>query len=105
MRRLSRRGEVKAKARENLEAALRLLERGLLNASASRLYFAAFQAAIFALQTRSRVPTEREGGARCWSHVRVEQAIATVLGNEEDRRVFSELRHLREKADYGLASV
>ena len=96
---------MKSKARENLEAALRLLERGLLNAAASRLYFAAFQAAIHALRARSRAPAERQAGAGGWSHARVEEAIATVRGNEEDRNVFRAARLLREEADYGSGTV
>src|SRR5262245_6812138 len=100
MRTCSRRGGVKAKASENLEAALRLLERGLLNAAASRLYFAVFQAAIHALQARSRGPMEGGAGIPAWSHVGVQERIATLRGSEDDRRVFKDLRLLRARADY-----
>ncbi|MCI0586747.1 MAG: HEPN domain-containing protein [Planctomycetes bacterium] len=96
---------MKAKARENLEAALRLLDRGLLNAAASRLYFAAFQSAIHALQARNRVPADAGSGIPAWSHAGVQERIATIRGSEEDRRTFESLRRLRELADYGARSV
>ncbi len=96
---------MKAKARENLEAALRLLDRGLLNAAASRLYYAVFQAAIHALQSRRRDSAEAPAGGRGWSHAGVQDQIATIRSDDEDQRMFKRLRLLREMADYGQPSV
>jgi uncharacterized protein (UPF0332 family) len=96
---------VKAKARENLEAALRLLDLGLLNAAASRLYYGAFQAAIHALDEKRRTPLESRRGARGWSHEKVEEHVAEIRGEREDRALFDDSRSLRETADYGPSSV
>ncbi len=96
---------VKAKARENLEAARRLLAIGLLNAAASRLYYSVFQAAVRVLLRRSGLPAAAQGGARAWSHGRVENSVAGIRGQREDGVLFEELRALRERANYDRESL
>jgi len=95
---------VKAKARENLEAARRLLALGLVNAAASRLYFSVFQAGVHALALRSGSQADVRAGARNWSHGRVEGLVESIRGQVEDRVLFRELRALRERADYDRES-
>ncbi len=96
---------MKAKARENLEAARRLLALGLLNAAASRLYYSMFQASVHALVRRSGSPADARRGARAWSHGRVEGLVAGIRGQPEDQVLFQELRALRERADYDRESL
>ena len=99
------RADVRAKARENLEAALRLLDRGLVNAAASRLYFAVFQATVHALVKGTGSPAEVQRGARAWSHGRVADEVAGIRGRGEDHDLFQKLRIVREMADYDRDSV
>jgi len=90
---------MKGKARENLEVALRALENGHVNAAASRLYYALFQAAVYALERQGRAPSEFRRGATVWDHRIVGDRIALVRGLPEDGRLFEKLRFLREMAD------
>lgn len=91
---------MKGKARKNLEVALLLLDRGYIDASATRLYYAVFQAAVHALRAQGREPAEFRRGARDWDHEILGRAIHLARGEPSDRILFRDLRHQRELADY-----
>ncbi len=90
---------MKAKARENLDASLILLRAGRLNASASRLYYALFQAAIHALERQGRNPQDFRN-SRYWDHDTVCDFAHLARGEETDRILLDEARRLRLQADY-----
>ncbi|MCI0586922.1 MAG: hypothetical protein L0323_08800 [Planctomycetes bacterium] len=90
---------MKAKARENLDSALILLRAGRLNASASRLYFAVFQAEVYSLQLRGRKPQDFRN-ARYWDHDTVRDAAHLARGEAADRLLLEKTRRLRLQADY-----
>lgn len=93
------------KARANLEAARRLAELDLFDASANRAYFAAFQAGVDWMTRMGRRPDEFTRGATRWQH-------ATIVGNASlyrrrlaDVELYRDLRALRVQADYGEIPV
>lgn len=93
------------KARENLEAAARLLpdEEGvfdaLSNAAASRAYYAAYLAVADAAQRRRRGFTDRE--ATYYRHDTLpDDAYSWRLVDDDGRDDLRWLRDLRIKADY-----
>src|SRR5262245_385700 len=92
-------------AHENLEAARVLLERGLVHAAASRLYYACFQAAVHALNRAGRRPDEIREGLDDWSHRAVAALAQLVRGREDDSHRFRRLRDLRVRADYDRGTV
>lgn len=96
---------MQGKARENLEAGLLLLEAGLVNAAASRLYYALFQAAVYALERQGKTPARLRRGARRWDHRMVGERASLVRGLAEDAVLFDELRDLRGRADYESSPV
>ena len=91
---------MREKARQNLEAARLLVERGLFDAAASRLYYAAFQAAVWALGRQGLRPDSIRLGARHWDHSMVAESASLVRGRPEDVLLFRQLRRLRTHADY-----
>lgn len=93
------------KARENLEAAARLLpsEDGLLealaNAAASRAYYSAYLAIAHEAQRRRRAYTD--GAATYYRHDTLpDKAFAWRLIDDDQRDNLRWLRDLRIKADY-----
>lgn len=88
------------KARRTLRAARRLLEQGFVDDAASRLYFAVFQAAVFALERQGREPGDFRSGAGKWGHRMVRKLATLVRGRAEDRVLFDQLFGLRVTADY-----
>jgi uncharacterized protein (UPF0332 family) len=83
-----------------LEGGLLLLDAGFPDAAASRLYYAVFQAAVYALERQGRDPSEFAPGARKWSHRMIRENAALVRGNEADVRFLKRLYWLRIEADY-----
>jgi len=95
--------EMRLAARENLAAAILLLEHGYIRASASRFYFAMFQAVLCVLARRGEKPPG--GRDRYWSHDLVERAAASIRGSKADALLFKRLRRLRTRADYHEARI
>ncbi len=93
------------KARRTLRIALHLLEIGALDDAASRLYYAAFQAAVETLRRQGRSPSDLRKGAKDWDHRMVGRNAALVRGHPEDGILLGRLRVLRERADYEKESV
>lgn len=96
---------MKNKARRSLKAALLLLDSGFADAAASRLYYAAFQAAIYAFVRQGRDPGEFRPGARGWSHRMIRENAALVRGIESDAVFSGKLYRLRLRADYGVRFI
>lgn len=94
---------MKEKAIQNLEAGNLLLVRGLVDAAASRFYYALFQAAIHALEGKRASPSRP--GARPWSHRVVGDRIAGVRNRDGDAAFFRKVRDLRGRADYDASPV
>ncbi|HET6204605.1 MAG TPA: hypothetical protein VFI25_17570 [Planctomycetota bacterium] len=92
-------------AHENLEAARILLDRGLLHAAASRLYFAFFQAGVFALARAARTPEDARKGLAYWSHEAVGDLVHLSRGRDDDSVRFKRLQDLRVRADYDRGPV
>jgi hypothetical protein len=95
---------VKVKARENLDSALLLLRAGRLNACASRLYYALFQAAIHALERQGMRPAEFRS-ARRWGHETILEAAPLARGEPADRLLLENARRLRLQANYAREAV
>lgn len=93
------------KARRTLKIALHLLEIGALDDAASRMYYAAFQAAVEALRCQGRAPSDFRRGAEDWDHEMVGRNASLVRGRPEDAILLRRLRDLRERADYEERSV
>lgn len=84
-------------ARENLAAAILLLEHGHIRAAASRFYFAMFQAAVCALERRGAKPPSRD---RYWSHDLVLRLAQSIRGDVQDKVRLRDLRKMRISGDY-----
>lgn len=95
---------MKAKARENLDSAMLLLRAGRLNACASRLYYALFQAVVFALERQGRKPEDFRDAPR-WNHVTIVEAAHLARGEGSDRLLLDGARLLRLRADYAPENV
>ena len=96
---------MRRKALENLDLGLLLLDLGYTDGAANRLYFAVFQAAVYALERKGLRPWHLQPGSHRWRHVVVRRQVLPLRGRREDAVVFSELWRLRTKADYRLAPV
>ena len=96
---------LKDKALENLEAGDLLLERGLLNAAASRYYYAMFQAAVFRLELAGDAPGRFQSGAVRWDHATIANNTLRLRGRREDRKLYHAVRQLRVRADYFEAPI
>lgn len=91
---------MKDKAKANLQASKTLLAAELVDPAMSRLYYALFQAGVYAMGLQARRPGEFRTGAKDWTH-------ATICGNASlyrrrtnDVWLFRKARSLREQADY-----
>jgi uncharacterized protein (UPF0332 family) len=93
------------KALENLTAGDVLLDRGLVNAAASRFYYSMYQAAVHGLTQRGFRPEVIRSGAVDWDHSMVENNSGFIRRRFEDRELYRELRRLRLIADYQEAAV
>jgi len=91
---------VKNKAEKNLSAAEFLIERKLFDPAASRVYYAAFQAAVVGLAAVPLQPSDARAGATYWNHDMVLQTIYRVRKSRADEHLMKTLKGLREKADY-----
>ncbi|HKB16462.1 MAG TPA: HEPN domain-containing protein [Planctomycetota bacterium] len=93
------------KARRTLKIALHLLEIGAFDDAASRMYYAAFQAAVETLRRQGRSPSDFRKGAKDWDHEMVGRNAALVRGLAQDGDLLRRLRELRERADYHERAV
>jgi uncharacterized protein (UPF0332 family) len=98
-----------AKAQQNLAAAELALQASLYDASGSRAYYAAFQAAVAALWAEGiRPPREQD---RTLSHQRVQNEWSGRLVYRRKlypaalRDILRELRQLRIDADYHVSPI
>ncbi|MGH7152253.1 MAG: hypothetical protein ACREIU_16220 [Planctomycetota bacterium] len=85
-------------ARENLAAALLLLDRGYLRAAASRFYFSMFQAGVCALERRGAEPPSSRD--RYWSHETVWRLVRTLRDDPADALRFRDMRTMRLSGYY-----
>ena len=96
------------KADENLQAASSELINGRYNSCTNRAYYAAFQAAIWALIREGIRPPGREGH---WGHDFVQAQFAGQLINRRKlypsalRSTLADLHALRERADYTTTMI
>jgi len=96
---------LKKKAARNLQAGEILAAAGLVDPAASRFYYAMFQAAVHRLTVIGWTPGQMSSGALRWSHTAVQNNVFLVRRRPSDRRLFAEMRKLRELADYGDDAV
>ena len=96
---------LKDKALENLAAGELLLDRGLVNAAASRLYYAMYEAAVWALTKEGKRPGAFRSGAVEWDHSMVENNVGVLRNSFEDRDLYREMRRARTTADYKADGV
>ena len=96
---------MRRKARQSLHATRVLLERGLVDDAASRLYFALFQAAVHGLERQGKSPADLRPGATYWEHRTVCRHAALVLGKAEDEDLLADALVLRRDADYRTGPV
>lgn len=82
-----------------------LLDRGLVNAAASRLYYSLFQAAVHSLESQKHTPASLKLNAETWEHGMICNNTKLVRGNPSDRKLFEIFRSMREEADYSKVSV
>ena len=78
---------------------------GLVNAAANRLYYAAFQAGVHALESKGRHWTEFRDNAKKWEHGMIAGNTNLIRNVAADRKLYSRLRNYREEADYQVTSV
>lgn len=88
------------KAHENLQAGEILLARGHVNAAASRLYYAMYQAAVHRLTRLGIRPGNVRSGAVEWDHSMVENNAKQLRGRWSDRLLYRQCRARRVEADY-----
>jgi uncharacterized protein (UPF0332 family) len=94
------------KAKENLSVGLDLLDSDKLNAAANRLYYALFQAAVHALESKHGMrPDKLQAGAKWWKHDMVRDNMRLLRDNAQDKVVYKALKDLREEADYKPTTV
>ena len=96
---------MREKALQNLRLARALLELGLYDGAATHLYYAAFQALIFAFGRKGLRPHEFRPGAKRWEHWMVIRHAPLARGRPEDALLLRELRWLRNRADYHESSI
>ena len=92
------------KAAENLQATTLLADQDLWNAAANRLYYAAFQAAVHALEKKGKRP-EQLSGFDEWKHTTICENTWLVRGRKDDRARYYALRTQRIEADYSGREV
>ena len=88
------------KAHENLASGELLLERGHVNAAASRYYYSMYQAAVPRLEQIGLRPGTVRSGALEWDHSMVENNVSACRKQTLDRFLFMRMRRLRSRADY-----
>jgi uncharacterized protein (UPF0332 family) len=93
------------KAKANLQAGEILSAAGLVDPAASRFYYAMFQAAVHRLTKLGWTPARLSSWAVEWSHTMVANNVLLVRHLRADRDLFTEMRRLREFADYKDDSV
>jgi uncharacterized protein (UPF0332 family) len=96
---------LKDKSAMNLQAGEILAAAGLVDASASRYYYAMYQAAVHRLAALGLTPGRLESGAVQWSHAMVANNVLLVRKRRSDRDLYAALRTMRQRADYEADSV
>jgi hypothetical protein len=91
---------LKDKSLQNLRAGEALLAFGHLDAAASRLYYACYQAAVHRLTLLGKSPGAIRSGAVKWDHIMVRNVASLVRGRRGDGVVYEQARALRTVADY-----
>ena len=96
---------MREKALQNLRLARALLELGLYDGASTHLYYAAFQAVIFAFERKGLRPHDFLPGAKRWEHWMVIRHASRARGHPEDALLLKELRWLRNRADNHESTV
>ncbi|MGH7152098.1 MAG: hypothetical protein ACREIU_15440 [Planctomycetota bacterium] len=96
---------MREKALQNLRLARALLELGLYDGAATHLYYAAFQAPIFAFERKWLRPQDLHPGAKRWEHWMVIHHAPRARGRPEDAVLLDELRKLRNRAAYQKSRI
>ncbi|MCI0587413.1 MAG: HEPN domain-containing protein [Planctomycetes bacterium] len=91
---------MREKALQNLRLARALFELGLYDGATTHLYYAAFQALIFAFDRKGLRPKDFHPGAKRWEHWMVVRHAPRARGLAEDSLLLKKLRRLRNRADY-----
>lgn len=81
------------------------MQQGLHDPAASRLYYAAYQAAVARLESQGFKATDFTAGAWRWEHRTVIHNASRCRGVRSDRRLLEMACHLRVKADYNPKGV
>jgi uncharacterized protein (UPF0332 family) len=76
-----------------------------VEASMSRAYYAAFQAAVAALERQGHRPGSLSSDATRWQHAVVLNNASLVRGRRDDRELLRALFTLRVRADYSNESI
>jgi uncharacterized protein (UPF0332 family) len=92
------------KAKRNVAAARCLVAASFVDAAASRLYYALFQAAIHHFTAHGLASTDL-GPYLDWKHSAVKNHVYRIRGSHSDARLFRDAYALRVSADYGPAPV
>jgi len=87
------------KALENLEASTLLATNERWNATANRLHYASFQAAVHALEGQGKRP-EQLSQYKEWKHKTICDNASLVRGRWDDRKLYMALRTQRVESDY-----
>jgi uncharacterized protein (UPF0332 family) len=93
------------KAIENLSAGETLLARGFVDAAASRLYYAMYQAAVSRMANLGIAPVTVQSGAVRWDHAMIAQNTWRLRRRRDDRELYISMMQLRVKADYSDTAV
>ena len=75
------------------------------DSSMSRLYYALYQAAMHALETKGKTPSMLSADDKQWSHTLIRQNASLCRGRRDDGRLFSLAFTLRQRADYHAEGV
>jgi len=76
-----------------------------VNAGASRLYYAMFQAALHRFAALGIRPALVRSGADRWDHATVANNVRMLRGRQADRPLYGDILRLRVRADYAEGPV
>lgn len=97
---------MREKARSSLIAGVKLLEAGLVDSATSRLYYALFQAAVYAFETKlGKGPGDLTLGMTRWGHAIVARNAFLIRRRKSDEALLLKTRSLRFNADYSSTPV
>jgi len=99
------RRRMREQALDHLRIARALFELGLYDGAASRHYYAAFQAVVFALERKGLRPHDFRSVRSRWEHGVIIENASLARGRAADRLLLRSLGRLRVRADYWRSAV